>query len=182
MADIHMENDSKNDVQTTVWTVHGKMLYITLIVQNPHNRLVEVRLNTKSTARFDTIRNLVHTYLSSSFDRICLPSTLQGWEDIPVLSTSVEHIIVSESSCPSSSLPMEEISLQIHVYQPSDGGDDEEFSNGAKDGEGQEVMAASACELPCIAWDGLWDSLVYSDNIKLKLLEYVTSFLYSGVQ
>jgi pachytene checkpoint protein 2 len=85
-------------------------------------------------------------------------------------------MIVSESACPSSSLPIEEISLQIHVYQPSDGGGDEEFSNGAKEGEGEEVMAASACELPCISWDGLWDSLVYSDNIKLKLLEYVVWF------
>ena len=142
-------------------------------ILDTHNPTVEVRLNKKSTARFDTIRNLIHSYLTSSFDRICLPSTLQGWEDIPVLSTSVEHIIVSESSCPSPSLPIEEISLQIHVYQPSDSGEDEEFTNGPRDGEGEEVMAASACELPCIGWDGLWDSLVYSDNIKLKLLEYV---------
>jgi len=47
-------------------------------------------------------------------------------------------MIVSESACPSSSLPIEEILLQIHVYQPSDGGGDEEFSNGAKEGEGEE--------------------------------------------
>ncbi|KIM91051.1 hypothetical protein PILCRDRAFT_162053 [Piloderma croceum F 1598] len=157
LADVSM---NKNDLQVTIWTVH-----------------VEVRLNTKTTARFDTIRNLVHNYLTSSFDRICLPSTLQGWEDIPVLSTSIERIIVSESSSPSSSLPIDEISLQIHVYQPSDGGDDEEFSNGPRDGEGEEVMAASACELPCVGWDGLWDSLVYSDNIKLKLLDYIHATL-----
>jgi hypothetical protein len=62
------------------------------------------------------------------------------------------------------------------VYQPSDEGESEEFSNGARDGEG-EVMAATACELPCIGWDGLWDSLIYADNIKLKLLEYVACAL-----
>lgn len=38
-------------------------------------------------------------------------------------------------------------------------------------------MAASACELPCIAWEGLWDSLIYSDNIKLKLLDYIHATL-----
>lgn len=126
-------------------------------------------MHAKTTARFDVIRNLVHTYLTSSFDRLILPSVLQGWEEIPVLSTSVGRITVSESACPSSSLPIEETSLQIHVYQPSDGDPVEEFSNGPKDGE--EVVAATTCELPCIAWDGLWDSLIYSDNIKLKLLE-----------
>lgn len=175
MVDIDMDNEHRSHLPTTIWTVHGESTCLHHRHSDSHIIIipVEVRLNTKSTARFDSIRNLVHSYLTSSFDRICLPSTLQGWEDIPVLSTSVERIVVSESSCPSSSLPIEEISLQIHVYQPSDGDDDEEFSNGAKDGDGDEVMAASACELPRMGWDGLWDSLVYSDNIKLKLLEYV---------
>lgn len=63
------------------------------------------------------------------------------------------------------------------MYQPSDAESEEEFSNGAGDGEGEEVMAATACELPCIAWDGLWDSLIYADNIKLKLLDYIHATL-----
>ena len=63
------------------------------------------------------------------------------------------------------------------MYQPCDAESEEEFSNGAGDGEGEEVMAATACELPCIAWDGLWDSLIYSDNIKLKLLDYIHATL-----
>ena len=63
------------------------------------------------------------------------------------------------------------------MYQPCDAESEEEFSNGAGDGEGEEVMAATACELPCIAWDGLWDSLIYADNIKLKLLDYIHATL-----
>lgn len=63
------------------------------------------------------------------------------------------------------------------MYQPSDAESEEEFSNGAGDGEGEEVMAATACELPCVAWDGLWDSLIYADNIKLKLLDYIHATL-----
>lgn len=136
-----------------------------------------MRLKTRATARFDTIRNLVHTHITSSCDRIGLPSTLQGWEDTPVLSSAVERIVVSESSCPSSSLLIGETSLQIHVYQPSNIDSLEEFSNGPRDGDGEEIMAASACELPCIAWEGLWDSLIYSDNIKSKLLDYIHATL-----
>ncbi|KAF7985201.1 hypothetical protein HWV62_7818 [Athelia sp. TMB] len=153
------DGDDGNNIPASIWTVH-----------------VEVRLNTKTAVRADAVRHQVHTYLTSSFGRICLPSVIQGWEDLPILSTSVERITVSESACPSSSLPIDEISLQIHVYQPSDSDPVEEFSNGAGDG-GDEVMAATTCDLPCIAWDGLWDSLIYSDNIKLKLLDYIHATL-----
>ena len=34
-------------------------------------------------------------------------------------------------------------------------------------------MAASACELPSMSWEGLWESLIYSDDIKSKLLDYI---------
>lgn len=119
----------------------------------------------------------MHNYLTTSIHTLTIPSILTGWEETPVLSSSVQRISISESSCPSSFLPIEEASLQIHVYQPCDAESEEEFSNGARDGEGEEVMAATACGLPCIAWDGLWDSLIYSDNIKLKLLDYIHATL-----
>lgn len=34
-------------------------------------------------------------------------------------------------------------------------------------------MAASVCELPSLSWEGLWESLIYSDDIKSKLLDYI---------
>ncbi|KII95771.1 hypothetical protein PLICRDRAFT_170374 [Plicaturopsis crispa FD-325 SS-3] len=152
----------KDEIKPTpvkIWTVH-----------------IEVRVSLKATTRHDTIRHLVHSYLTSSCDRIYLPSTIQGWEEVPTLASSVERIVASESACPSTSLPLDEIAFKIHVYQPSDGDAFEEMSGGGDDGA-EEVMAATVCELPNRGWDGLWDSLIYSDDIKLKLLEYIHATL-----
>jgi hypothetical protein len=71
------------------------------------------------------------------------------------------------------------MSLQLHLYQLSDSDSFEEFSHDA-DGaaaDGDEVMAATVCELPNRSWEGLWDSLIYADNIKLKLLDYIHATL-----
>ncbi len=138
-------------------------------------RVVEVRLKARATARFETIRLHVHDWIAT-FNRINLASTLSGWEIIPELATAVDRIIVSESSCPSQSLPLDELVLQVHVYQPSEAETFEEFSNNGKDEE-DDTMAASVCELPNIGWEGLWDSLIYTDDIKMKLLEYIHATL-----
>ncbi|KAI0092756.1 P-loop containing nucleoside triphosphate hydrolase protein [Irpex rosettiformis] len=141
---------------STIWPVH-----------------IEVRVSQDATARFDTIRNTVHQYIISSFSHIYLPSSLQGWEEIPLLATSVERIMASESPCQLASLPIEQISLQIHVYQPIESDAFEELTDGSNRNDGEEVMAASVCELPSIGWEGLWESLIYSDDIKAKLLDYI---------
>lgn len=115
----------------------------------------------------------MHAYLTSSLSHVYLPSTIQGWEDVPLLASSVSQIVAAESPCPSSSLPIEQTALQIHVYQPSDADAFEELASGNGRAEGEEVMAASVCELPSLAWEGLWESLIYSDDIKSRLLDYI---------
>jgi hypothetical protein len=62
------------------------------------------------------------------------------------------------------------------VYQPLLDRGIEELSTGGENGE-EEVMAATITDLPCALWEGLWDSLVYEDNIKNKLLNYIYSTL-----
>ncbi|KAH9077437.1 thyroid receptor-interacting protein 13 [Lactarius deliciosus] len=133
---------------------------------------IEVRLSPTSTARFDTIRNAVHQYISKSFETIALPSKLDGWEHVPVLTSSVEQITACESSSPTSHLPVAQASLQIHVYQPTDGDTAEGFSTGPS-GDGEEITAASVCELPSRQWEGLWDSLIFPDGTKSRLLDYI---------
>jgi len=147
---------SKPSAAPVIWPVH-----------------IEVRVAPTATSRFDTIRNNVHAYLTSSLSHVYLPSTIQGWEDIPLLASSVTRIFASESPCPSSSIPIDQTALQIHVYQPSDADAFEELASGGGRGDGEEVMAASVCELPSLAWEGLWESLIYSDDIKARLLDYI---------
>jgi hypothetical protein len=115
----------------------------------------------------------VHKYITS-FDRIGLPSTLDGWQDTPELASSVERIVASESSCPSNTLSLEEMALQIHVYQPSNSDSFEDFSNssGVRDDD-DDTTAASVSDLPNRSWEGLWDSLIYADDLKMKLLDYI---------
>jgi hypothetical protein len=131
-----------------------------------------VRLSSASTARFDTIRNAVHQYILKSFETIALPSKLDGWEGVPVLASSVEQITACDSSSPTLYLPVAQASLQIHVYQPADGDSVEGFSAGPS-GDGEEIMAASVCELPSRQWEGLWDSLIFPDDTKSRLLDYI---------
>ncbi|KAI0723349.1 P-loop containing nucleoside triphosphate hydrolase protein [Earliella scabrosa] len=142
--------------QQVVWPVH-----------------IEVRVSPNATSRFDTIRTAVHSCLTKSLSHVYLPSVIEGWEDVPLLASSVEKIAASECPCPTSSLPIEQTALQIHVYQPTDADAFEELTSGSGRGDDEQVMAASACELPSMSWEGLWESLIYSDDIKSKLLDYI---------
>ncbi|KAJ7095198.1 P-loop containing nucleoside triphosphate hydrolase protein [Mycena belliarum] len=158
--DIAMSSSQDIDSPSKQWTVH-----------------IEVRLRPRATARFETIRGRIYDWVHS-FDRLNLSSTLEGWEDIPELASSVERVVVSESACPSHSLHISEMLLQIHVYQPSDTDSFEEFTNSTGTREDDdETMAASVCELPNRGWEGLWDSLIYADDIKMKLLDYIHATL-----
>lgn len=134
--------------------------------------IVEVRLHSRAAARFDTIRKHVHAYMSS-LERISLPAKLQGWQDVPELTSSVEQIAICESRCPLNVLTVSDALFQIHVYQPSDGESFEEFSSGGPGDGDDEAMAATVCELPNRNWEGLWDSLIYGDDVKMKLLDYI---------
>lgn len=138
---------------------------------------VEARLKIRSSARFDTIRARVHSFITS-LDSLSLPCDVQGWENIPELASSIEKISVSESSCPKSLLMMEEMTIQVHVYQPLENDVFEEFSQESS-GRGDEdtSMAATICELPNKSYEGLWDSLIYADNIKIKMLDYIHATL-----
>ena len=89
-----------------------------------------------------------------------------------MLASSVEQITACESSSPTSYLPVAQASLQIHVYQPTDGETVDGFSTGPS-GDGEEITAASVCELPSRQWEGLWDSLIFPDGTKSRLLDYI---------
>lgn len=112
-----------------------------------------------------------------SHDRIGIPSVLEGWQDLPELALSVETINICEASCLKQSLSVEELILHVHVYQPCESDSFEEFSNDSGGRDDDDTMAASVCELPNKNWDGIWNSLIYADDIKLKMLDYIQATL-----
>lgn len=76
--------------------------------------------------------------------------------------------------------------LHIHVYRPSQqyivdsfsagepGEDDAEDGNDGA-GEDADIMAATVAQLPSVALEGVWDTLIYEDAVKLRLLNYINS-------
>ena len=78
----------------------------------------------------------------------------------------------------STALTQDQMMLQIHVYQPSESDSFEEFTNsiGSKSDE-DNSSAAIISELPNRDWNGLWDSLIYDNDIKMKLLDYIHATL-----
>ena len=65
--------------------------------------------------------------------------------------------------------------LQIHVYQPLENDSFEDFSGSRNDED--DTMAATVSELPNRNLNGLWDSLIYDNGIKMKLLDYIHATL-----
>ncbi|KAF8583975.1 P-loop containing nucleoside triphosphate hydrolase protein [Ramaria rubella] len=138
---------------------------------------IEVRMFPSCNSRFDTIRELVQQHISSD-THLILPSEITGWQGIKTLTENVERIVASESSCPIDILPISQAELMIHVYQPSEDDPSEEMTGAmGSDAQGEEVMAASVCDLPSRALEGLWDSLIYPEGIKSKLLNYIYATL-----
>src|SRR5258705_8918022 len=89
---------------------------------------VEVRLKRRASARFETIKSATYSFVTS-FDRLVLPSTLEGWEGVPELAASVEQMVVCETACPKPSLTRDEMAIQVHVYQPSKESFEEDLNN-----------------------------------------------------
>ncbi|KDN45078.1 AAA-domain-containing protein [Tilletiaria anomala UBC 951] len=142
---------------------------------------IEVKLYPDSTARYDTIRRALRAYLEHNIEALECDSDLEGWESAQILSANVERIIVAESASGRKYLPVQGTSAEIHVYQTGIFDAVEEFAAGDGDeDEGEPVMAATVAELPSKDLDGLWKSLIYADDVKLRLLNYIyTTVLFS---
>ncbi|KAG0039647.1 Pachytene checkpoint protein 2 [Podila clonocystis] len=71
------------------------------------------------------------------------------------------------------------VDLSIHVYQLNEDGATEEFDCD-RSGHDEPAMMAHHWVLPCREFEGIWDNLIFDDQVQIKLLEYVyTTFLFS---
>ncbi|SCV71651.1 BQ2448_3239 [Microbotryum intermedium] len=146
---------------------------------------VEVRLKPTGSVRTDTLRTMVRQYLLADD-----PSTMiveqnseldSAWARISVLDMYVDRIWVAESEYPHATVPLSEVELEIHIYQPtlsSRTSDcfistaDDDYENEASESDGP---AASVLELPSLSLEGIWDNLIYEEPVKENLLNYINS-------
>ncbi|OWZ64058.1 hypothetical protein AYX14_02772 [Cryptococcus neoformans] len=135
---------------------------------------VEVRQKSFSHLREQPIMQIVTQFIQEDLARVELGCELSGWNDIKVLRDHVERIWVEEGGVASVQVP--EVDIQVHVYKASLNNEVEDFSADLDDDDSEEkVSAASVRTLPSAELDGIWDTLVYSDDIKARLLNYIYS-------
>ncbi|GJN92360.1 hypothetical protein Rhopal_005390-T1 [Rhodotorula paludigena] len=138
---------------------------------------VEVRLKPTSTMRYDLIRRLMSQHLDGEYETLLTHSEVHDWRDVGVLAQNVDRVWIGECPLPTSAVPLEGVSLHIHVYQPPSTSRLTEFSTSPhadEDGD-SDVPAASVLELPSLALEGVWDTLIYEGDVKAKLLNYIYS-------
>ncbi|GAA5954754.1 hypothetical protein JCM8115_005518 [Rhodotorula mucilaginosa] len=138
---------------------------------------VEVRLTPTCGLRFDVLRKFIRQHLESEYESVLTHSEVYDWQDAVVLKNNLERIWIGECSLPAAAVPLDEVSLVIHIYQPPSSSRLIDFSTSPdadEDGD-SDVPAASVLHLPSRSLEGIWDSLIYEGNIKEKLLSYIHS-------
>ncbi|ORX34793.1 P-loop containing nucleoside triphosphate hydrolase protein [Kockovaella imperatae] len=138
---------------------------------------VEVRLRPGSNIQSGHLRQIVSSYIQSNHDILVPETLLEGWEDVDILQRRVDRIWIAERSDGSSlPIPSSDVELGVYIYTPTLGVQTEDFGADTEDRdeeEGDHVPAATVKELPAPDIDGLWDNLIYSDDLKERLLRYI---------
>ncbi|KAJ3316922.1 Pachytene checkpoint protein 2 [Blyttiomyces sp. JEL0837] len=146
-----------------------------------HNLHVECCLKPTSTARIDTIRFHIDEFLRSRGSTVQAysvinVSTLTG--ESPFLNEHVETLRISESSFGMGVVELQGVKLVVHVYQCVDS--DEERNQLEQNEEPDSANASSCTSLPSRQMEGLWESLIFDDDILARLLNYVSFSLLFG--
>ncbi|GAA5974715.1 hypothetical protein JCM11641_007236 [Rhodosporidiobolus odoratus] len=139
---------------------------------------IEVRLLPTSTMRYDLIRRLMHQHLDSEYETLLTHAEVHDWRDVGVLAQNVDRVWVGDCSLPTPAVPLDSVSLHLHIYQPPSTSRLTEFAASAQtDEDDSDTPAASVLELPSLSLEGVWDTLIYDGDVKGKLLNYIYSTL-----
>lgn len=107
-----------------------------------------------------------------------LNTEFRNFEDEPLLMKHIEQIrVVEVSGSNKEILYLDEVDLDVHIYQLNNS---LPFINNFDDQDLEDGPMAIVTELPSLSLEGLWDSLVFEDNIKNNLLHFIhTVMLFS---
>ncbi|WFC99106.1 hypothetical protein MYAM1_001844 [Malassezia yamatoensis] len=131
----------------------------------------EVRQRSQSVLDRDIVLAHVKRYLSQ-FDALTTEQcvSLQGSD----IQDDVDQIYIAESDLGTKTVQLP-AQLIYHVYRQSEVDNVDEF--GVGDAEDQNAadnsVAATLFELPNRSLDGVWKSLVYTNDVKSRLLHYI---------
>jgi hypothetical protein len=137
--------------------------------------------------RPETVEAYLRPLLAAE-DGFSVPSEYTTWRQHGSLAPNVARVQLAELSRAADGagpaidpfsaawLPAADAVLSVHVYACTEADEDPHYA-----GEGEdEVMASNETFLPVGKWEGLWESLLYPDDIKTRLLDYIyTTIVYS---
>ncbi|PKI84470.1 hypothetical protein MVES1_001905 [Malassezia vespertilionis] len=88
------------------------------------------------------------------------------------LGEDVDRVYIAESDG-GAQFAAQNSTFAFHIYRPCPVDNIDEFDVGDADSEGSATVAATLSELPNRGLDGVWENLVYSDDVKARLLHYI---------
>ncbi|KAF9319676.1 Pachytene checkpoint protein 2 [Podila horticola] len=131
-------------------------------------------------AQDDLVRTFVEQIWVAERSGSLSPSPLLENDSSQTFSTGAEPVPSPTTSPVDTQIcEINSVDLSIHVYQLNDEGATEEFDYD-RSGHDEPAMMAHHWVLPCREFEGIWDNLIFDDQVQIKLLEYVyTTFLFS---
>ncbi|KAI9600709.1 hypothetical protein H4Q26_000500 [Puccinia striiformis f. sp. tritici PST-130] len=178
--------DDQEDEEQDIDTTHIK-----------YSLHIEVRLRSNSTILYDTVRRSIGKYITDNYTTLETHTFIRGWEEHKFLINEVYSVYCSECAKPTRLVTISSVNLSIHVYElpiegadkisklcanPSseNGQDDDQDDDDEEEGVGD--VAASRIELPANKYEGVWESLIYEEGLKIKLLNYIYSSIIFAEQ
>ncbi|KAL7418700.1 hypothetical protein Q5752_006383 [Cryptotrichosporon argae] len=140
---------------------------------------VEVRLFPHTARDPGIIKNNVEPWLREQYGSVQLGTSVpkDDFNQIHLFKNAIEQMRIAQGEDDVMYVSLRTARVDVHVYQPVED-DESTFSIGQGEDEAEaEVAAATVTTLPCQKFDGLWDNLIYGDDIKPYLLDFVRSTL-----
>ncbi|KAI9137738.1 pachytene checkpoint protein 2 [Paraphysoderma sedebokerense] len=113
-------------------------------------------------------------YLRKNMSSLVSSTTITDFADQPLLANNVQFVNVCEPVHSTSSIhDLSSTRLSIHVYQLNP-------ESGVEEKDEEDNVTSNHWVLPAESLNGLWQNLIFDDNIPTQLLNYVyTTMLFS---
>ncbi|KAK9477744.1 P-loop containing nucleoside triphosphate hydrolase protein [Lipomyces japonicus] len=162
---------------------------MSVLVEQVHRPItvhIEVQVKSDEHVRFSQVKREMHKFVIENFAALRVNSTIDHLTcGDASIDRKIEKISVVEVQC-SGSIPdivmlNAQTKLEFHVYQLSEP-DPNEFAPDVDEEhkisiDDEHSTAAVITELPHRSLEGLWESLVFDEDIKHRLLHFMSTMM-----